>query len=478
MIPESGGKLYIKVPIEVKVALVLLMITLLFSTLRSQNAALLYEGRYSGIHGVIANPAWSTASVLAWDVNIASSHAFLHQNYAFFRSASLIHVLRNQSTIEVVEIYADETFADGDVILDFEASNRSKSASLLMDVIGPSLTFKINDWAFAAFGRMRMEAGIPSVDAHLGYYQFHGIPFGEITEIQPFQGAAMLWAEVGIGASRFFLDDQSLHVGATLKYLIGYEGMYGQVNPSFAFVRQNNDELRLIRAEAELALTSGFYDHNDFNIGQKGKGAGLDFGVVKRLDNLTLSISLLDLGMVSFGDNAQMHRTSIADSLVLFIPGFTAQRTLGGLIAETNATTGTSSLEANSFSIVLPAKLRIYADKHLAGDWHIGATFVTPFIRTRHTIIHKPFVAITPRYERRWFTLNFPVVWDHFRSLRFGLGLRLGLLSIGTEDVCSLFGKSSLNGTSFFAAIKINPFGIGGRHTMGSKGVECPVIDP
>jgi len=85
-------------------------------------------------------------------------------------------------------------------------------------------------------------------------------------------------------------------------------------------------------------------------------------------------------------------------------------------------------------------------------------------------------LAVTPRYESRWVSGFLPVSvynWQHFQ---IGAAVRLAFLTFGTENIGSFFGRESLTGADFYAAIKINPFKSGWKNGGGgrkSQSVKC-----
>jgi hypothetical protein len=65
-----------------------------------------------------------------------------------------------------------------------------------------------------------------------------------------------------------------------------------------------------------------------------------------------------------------------------------------------------------------------------------------------------------------------PLILSNYETVRMGFSARLGILTIGSDDLFSLFGKNDFNGSSVYAALKINPFG----NSKNGKNVKCPKI--
>lgn len=476
MVCNKVAKIIEKVPVHKTYCPLIFFLFFLCVNIEGQQAVALYEDHYAGIHGVVANPGFHHHGMLDWDINLGSGHGFIHTNYAFLRETNFFHALSNKDNIEVVNIYADEVFEENALILDFDKTNRTKKASGIIDIMGPSFAFRRGRWAFGLMSRLRGEASIPQVDGQLGYYAFHEKAFDIPFLVSPVHGVAMVWGELGLNLSRSLQEDGSLSVGATIKYLIGYEGGYASSPGPILLQREDRDNLTLFSPQIVLGGTSGILDQGAFTLNQKGKGWALDLGISKKFERTRLGLSLLDLGSVFFNNQSSVHQLMTSDSIQFFIPDYTSQNTLGGVVSQINNSVNDTTLIGDRFSIGLPRRLRLQVDYKLKEFYYLSAVLVQPFLANDKTLTHRTILGVTPRYERRWLSVHLPLVIDDFRSLRLGLGVRLGFITIGSDDLASLAGKSKLNSTSFYFAVKINPFRNTGADSFQRRSVDCPEI--
>ena len=81
-------------------------------------------------------------------------------------------------------------------------------------------------------------------------------------------------------------------------------------------------------------------------------------------------------------------------------------------------------------------------------------------------------ISISPRYERRWLAVSLPVTVNSYESVHLGVAARLGPLTIGTDNLTSLFGSQDFNGSSVYAAVRVYPF----KNSKTRKGVDCPKV--
>ena len=71
-------------------------------------------------------------------------------------------------------------------------------------------------------------------------------------------------------------------------------------------------------------------------------------------------------------------------------------------------------------------------------------------------------MVVSPRYETRWFGASIPVSLYNWEKVNYGLALRLGFLSLGTDNLGSMIENKDFSGSDFYVALKINPFQWGG----------------
>ena len=85
-------------------------------------------------------------------------------------------------------------------------------------------------------------------------------------------------------------------------------------------------------------------------------------------------------------------------------------------------------------------------------------------------MIEMPVIlAITPRFESKYFEFQIPVVLYDLKYPRFGLAIRVEGLSVGCDNLPALFGYKDFTGGDLYIAYKVN-LGNNGKNPFTSKG--------
>ena len=443
----------------------------------AQLASGLYSENYSGIHGSIINPAFGPHGYLGWDVNIASGHLFFQNDYAFVTETNLFDLLRNTSEVELIN--PEDPPSPGDRVLDFTRGRTSTYATLNTDVMGPSFYMDLNRFGIGFYSRARVVASTQRFPGQLGYYDYQNIDLNTATEIPETQIAGLAWTEYGINvASSSLFPDRRISVGLNLKYLIGHEGFYAHSMNLSNLVRVTDNQIELNNTVGELAFTDGLGDTNNLNYQANGRSIGLDLGVSIELDRMRIGVSILDIGKMSFSGNAALHRLVLNSALVIPVDNLTSRTSVDGVVQEINQIVNTAGLDSTlvgkQFGVGLPSRLVLGVDHYLVEDFFVSASLVQRLKNNKNGIHADNSLTVTPRFERRWISFSLPMTVHNYDTFRLGMATRLGLLTIGSDDLMSLFGRRDFNGSSIYVAVKINPF----KQKTDERGydVNCPRI--
>lgn len=449
------------------------LILLIFNIGTSQQASGLFLENYSGIHGVVKNPASGQHGKLGWDINLASANFYFQNDYAYAANSNFFHFLRNTDSLSILGLNEQVVDPDEFGILFFE-NDKNKSAYGHLDIMGPSAWIELNPISIGLFTRFRAESSIAKIPSILGYNNYQNLTLNQVQSLESIQSAGAMWSEYGLSLSSnaFWYDDIS--AGINIKYLVGHEGYYLS-SPNNLNLIKTDDQIQLNSAVATVAYTEGIADQNNINRSKKGRGFAIDLGYSQTFERSKLGIAILDLGQMNFNTNAETHRIVVNDTLSLNVNDINNQSTLSSLIqlAENNLIAGDSSMVSNSFKVETPVRLAINFDYQLSKNVFINTAVIQSLGSSDNAIKSENNIAISPRYESRWFTITTPIVISNYERVKVGFATRLGLLTLGSDNVLSLFGKNNLSGSSVYAAVKINPFNYGGKK---GRGVNCPKV--
>jgi outer membrane protein OmpA-like peptidoglycan-associated protein len=255
-------------------------------------------------------------------------------------------------------------------------------------------------------------------------------------------------------------NDHSLFkVGITGKYISGIS--YGSL--STGQVNVNIDPSNTIfNLQADV---NARYSSNLDNLGnggsikdaltkQTGKGWGLDVGMVYEWRptadayKLRLGLSLTDLGSVNYNNSpngkiytvtADGHNTSELQKVSneTFDQYFNRLQTAGLVTSKGNSSKINAKLPT---AVHLNGDYNIYKKLYINADVMINTVAntnqVTPNYVTNFTV--------TPRLEKKWFSIYSPVSYNANGQLAWGAGARMGPLFIGSGSVLSSLFKNRI----------------------------------
>ena len=313
----------------------------------------------------------------------------------------------------------------------------------------------------------------------LGYAPLQNILF----EDQDVDVASLAWGEIGLSYAYAFHKTANKHwaAGITLKYLMGYGGMFAKIDKvDYMVLDKETISFYDMNADFGFALPVD-YNNNDFPDGNsmfKGRGLGVDLGITytlkkegfqntnnRRICEQTyrdylwrFGVSILDLGAINFSKNAQKHEFRNVDALWENLNDLQFDN-LNALMAEVSEEllgSSTASLAGNKFKIGLPTALSVQFDYHYKQNWYLNATLIQPLQLSQYGVRRPAQLAITPRYETDWFDAMLPLSLYEYKVPRVGAAVRLGFFTIGTDRIGTLLGMGDINGMDIYFSFKIN----------------------
>ncbi len=417
--------------IDLRIVILVFLFPLILS---AQNYAGFRHDNYSGLHGVISNPALVVGSPIRSEFNLFSVGAYVNNDY---------------KSVEISKIIDGDT----DDLIDFSEENVSADSSnnfnLNASVLLPSFMFNINEnSAIALVNRARVFANISDIDGNL-YDRFENgfedntdysfsIPESAIT--------SHVWAEFGLvyGHLLKVSDKMKLKTGIGVKYLQGV----GSAHASF----QNFDadyfaSTNTLNTSGEITYgTSLDFEAVDdgFKLAKGSRGFGFDLGAVLLLGggvsteetkpknyDYRIGVSITDIGAVSYSDATQTkYNVNQNDIDENSLEGDDFESVLESIYP------GQSSQE--KLTVKLPTAA------HINIDWNINNSFYANINadlalskkgdNTNSIVSNYTF---TPRFEKKWLSAYSPINYDSFGNFGWGFGVRLGPLFVGSNTVVS-----------------------------------------
>jgi hypothetical protein len=428
---------------------------------------------YAGVSSLSLNPAGNLTNPLKWDVNLAGAGAFFDNNYVYLHKTNFPELL---GKLDEAEILLAENIEgrtpDNALVADFFDDKKKRFFNVQSFVAGPSVAIKLNDMHFVGlFTNFKAVAGSQNIPEVFSYYQYDRRDFFAPFQVHAFEGAMMSWVELGLNyAINLPSYNGSVGIGINLRYLQAYEGAYLENNSTFLYTKMPGNTFSVSKSDNHFAYTDSNLEGDGFVRQRNGSGFALDLGVVKLFQGdmenykLKLGASLLDLGYLHFTKNANAHRI-LTDSNAV-IDGddyrrFTSLNELGDVIKLYSFQTlgdSNASYDGNSFRLALPVAISLQADYAITENVYLNTIIVQSINPGGITAQRNNLLALTPRFEHRWFSVSLPLVLYNGQNFHLGVAARLGFLVVGSDNVGSFFGHKNYTGTDFYFALKLNPF--------------------
>jgi hypothetical protein len=451
------------------IGLVIFLVQLFNPIIYAQQAAGLFYDNYVGIHGVVKNPASGQHGRLGWDVNIGSAHLYGRTTYGSIINTSLFDLVGG---IETPPIFGDDEMLANSEDRGIVFNDGAASAYAHVDIMGPSFWIDLKPIGIGGFVRGRVDASAPDVPSELSYSVLQNLAVNAMQSIGEVQSAGAAWTEYGLSLSSNSFGYDDISVGINVKYLQGHEGYHISSPGNFDFNRTVGNQLEINTPEAILAFTDGFRDVSNLSRSNAGNGWAIDIGYSKQFLRSRLGISILDIGRIQFNNGSVLHRLALNEAIELDIDELSTVSSIEELIEIVDIAALNSTLVDNSFTVRTPARLLINYDYHVDQYIYINGVISQSLATSNQSIRSENNVTISPRYERRWLAVTVPVTVNSYESVHLGLAARFGPVTIGTDNLHSLFGDQAFNGSSVYAAVRVYPF----RDSKHSRGVECPRI--
>ncbi len=449
---------------------------------------------FSGVNGVVLNPAANLTSPFRFDINLASAGFFIDNNYGHIRNTHLFHLIKNgkdpDNLINGVYVPNDVPTEESWLLFDYFDNKKLKYASASMHLMGPSFSIKLNNgYSFSFISALRAAGSSHKIPSNADFYHIDRIPFGESIDIAPSNAAGMVWSEFGINfAPAFFTYNGKLSFGITAKYLSGYEGAFVETPRTLQITQLPGDSLVLENG----LINFGFTDSNtntdiDPAVRRNGQGFSFDVGAVMTIEGdedgyiWKLGASILDIGKINFSKNTQLHQINQPNDLTLgTLPldqysGFADLTDYVKLLSQQTLGDSLASRVGNSFSIGLPTAASLQADYQFYPNFYVNATLVQRLKFNAQAIGRDNILAVTPRYNSRWISASLSLILRNYQQLRTGFSVRLAWFVIGSDNLGSWIGRSTFTGTDVFFGLKVNPFRTGPwKFASGrGKGTKC-----
>lgn len=469
-----------------KKVIVGLVVILIGIQVKAQEQQGLRLGRYPGIYQLALNPA---AVPNRTEISLVSLGAFLDNNMAGVKNTSLLDLARrgpdapwhwpgrNDSTgIEPPAGVPQDTLYG----VYLPTRNNRNYAYGQVRVEGPGAIIALGDQHSVglAFRWRAMGSSFDVADDMTPIRHYQQPFFSEYTSA-PFDFAFLNWTEVALHyAYRRATANGQFNIGVAVKPIFAYTGGYVNSQSPITLSQRPNDQILINGLQGDLGFAVWQRQTNGKSQASvNGTGIGLDIGfqLSGPEQNWQLGLAILDLGSIRLNKNTSYYEINQTNAAFLTGADYdqAVERTNPELavrvLSEQLFGDPDTTLRGNSFTMKLPTTLSFTGTVAVGGPFHLNALVQYPLGSAPQQIQRPALASIVPAWENGLFALRLPVSYVAWQDLNVGLAMRIGPLTLGSDNVRSLFFKHTFTGTDFYAALHI-PLGTGGQRVASSSG--------
>ena len=427
------------------------IIILLFPLLSfGQNFIGLHADNYKGVHGVLFNPAYIVDSPFKTDISILGT-SIVGDN-------------------DIYNLTYDTDFDD----VSFSDFSDDSNLYLNTDVFGLAFMMNINkNHSIALYTRIRSVFNSNDINGEIFdsfFDEFSDNDTYDITE-DGFHILGHSWGEIGFSYATILYNkgEHFLKGGFTAKYLRGlgsisiesdnlrvaYDASAGKIDTQgkvsyFSTYDLSSDDIKVVNTSGFGGDLGLIYEWRP----EKYSETDPKFEV-KTISKykLKLGISLMDIGHISY--EAFEHKQYIVNKVDIDVNDFDnqdIQDAFDSLFASNN-------LDKN-INVKLPTSINIDADWNINDKIYINMFTTLSMVslnnRRSNNIVNQ--YILTPRFETKVFSAQFPLSYTGFGNFKAGFGFRLWSLYIGSGSILSNLLNSNSKTVDVYLGIKIPIF--------------------
>jgi hypothetical protein len=274
-----------------------------------------------------------------------------------------------------------------------------------------------------------------------------------------------VFSEIGVTYGREIVrtQDQFLKGGITLKYLMGAGGLFAD-SPELSGNFDGVTNQLTTQGSLSYGSTPGF-DSNSPQFGEVQGGFGADIGLVyeyrKRIMDgqvqgkraqqykFKMALALTDIGSIDYKNSENTVYDANGDVNALEFGTKSVEEVL-----EDNYTGNTVTGDQK---IALPTALQIMGDYYIGRRWYVGLHTGLSLRGSdeghSNSIVNT--ATLSPRWESKWFSVYSPLGLRQYGNLAWGLGLRMGPLTVGSGSILTNLISDNSKNADVYVGLKI-----------------------
>ncbi|MEM7085711.1 MAG: DUF5723 family protein [Bacteroidota bacterium] len=379
---------------------------------------------YGGAHNVVFNPALIVSLPNKMDINVFSAYSVIGSDYSFVKFGDGIGFR--------------EGFQFGD---DRNTTKDDNNFYRNVDVLGPAFMHRLNEnSSIGIHSRIRGVFNVNNLNGRLLQNAEDGFEEDEdfTTRSKDFSAAIHAWGELGLTYGlQVHMHNYSLAFGATVKYLQGAGSIFAS-SPSIETDYRAENETLETKGELLFGYTPGF-ESNKINFNSVTGGFAFDVGIVFESEHvdflwgktLRMGISLNDFGSIKY-DNTIRNTYDINKTVFARIYDEDDFRRILNQAYD-------KEVEVVGQKIKLPTTIHLFSDVDITKEFFFGIESSISLVSKKRTNSNRiyNYFTLNPRLEKKWLSLYSPISLQQHTGLSWGMGIRIGIVVLGSETFLS-----------------------------------------
>lgn len=472
---------------------------LLFSQqLFSQAYLGVHSSNYVGVMGLDNQPASFVDGRFVADINLFSANVAGWTNIAKFDTRDMPAWWKTSFSTDTLWMKPDSTFQDRYIIENFklgDGKNYGAYVNTQLDIL--NFAFHITPKIAIGFGlRGRAIVNVEDMSAELMKLSMNGLDYSQLwsmqLEDQNVNVSAMTWKEYEINYGQVLLDKEEhfLKMGVGLKFLQGTSSMYMYSN-DINYGLNNKDTSFLLKGDFSYGYSDNIGSDitiQDFYKGSASKlGVGFDLGFVYEwrpdhqkykydMDGETniwrqdlnkykarVGLSILDIGGIRFTKGGYSRDFTVNETNPFDLTVFKDAKDIESYdkiidsLLKTDPDWTDKENVGQTYYQNLPTAISLQAAYQIWKDFKVDMTGIVNLVSKKEAnrVRIANQITITPSYDFSWASVHIPISYNSFSGFKAGIGTRLGPITLGITDFKSLFAAGKVNGTGFYAGLRV-----------------------
>ncbi len=429
-----------------------------------QEANGFFMGRNKTLISSSTNPAFTTQISSPWELQLAGIHAFFDTDYGHIFQSNLWVVSNNLNRIR--ELPYSDALIPRQNYLAYKVDDSQSHIDSRAELSGPGFFYRINDrWNVGLSVGGRAVASVFDIPEVLNYYPLNN----SFTETEYFSeslyGSGFAWVEYSLHLAYRLRRD--LDIGINLSITDKHIGGAADISNNVLYI---SDDISTVRA-----LTGG-----EFSIATvenaNGQGLNIDLGVVKHnvfVKGDHLGISILDLGGTFTVDGRDLKlRYTPGDVIVRedYRTLTDSEDLYDQLVEDFELVSDNSNVP-----LLYPTAISLQYHKPTSKYWSMNLAWTQRINLSRKQLRRSNSVVAAMVYDRKNLAIHIPLTFYEYKNVKAGLAARFYYLTIGSDDVFSLFtSQRRFNSSDFYISLNLYPIiNPNKRKKPSKKNVEC-----